>query len=584
MKILLDGLSMLYVYKEGIVAFFVATLGFGLFIMRRIGNNEQDGRITLFASFSVGSIALTVVAYLLILLAHFWPVLLRPGSILIFLIAAVLFVKEAGTSLISTKSIPTIGKTDLISNQFILAGIALLLLLVARLAFLKHILMPGYSDSPIHYQIVMGFLDPEAAGSSKLSLANIFSDYYHFGFHAVTAWLVSLTSYAPETVISLLGQLFLVITPISVMFLAYVLTREINGALLAGLLTAAGWLMPAFAVNWGKFPALASLAVMPAVLALLWLYRYDGNKKLPNLFVISILLLGATLLHTRIVICILIAVSGSFLSEKLKIADRLEPLQAVKYALFYVVSLLPLYQLMNEFYRGIPVLIVLLILLPFAFQAYPKLSVGIFFYTFGLWLIVLAPSLVIKKFPSLLDRQFIEIMLYIPFSLLAGAGFAGFMKVLPSQKLWRWLAVTVLLGGAVFNFLQGRTIYPNKCCDYFREEDKLAFQWIQNNASEHTLFLISTIDDGRNLYGTDAGIWIDPFLGISTNKLPFGFDWESAEEISEICSTGGPTGIYVYKGGQPYSFANSKLAHGQWTEPVFTAGKTVIYQVSNCPE
>lgn len=580
MKVLSDGLSMLYTYQEGVAAFLVAAFGFGLFIMRRVGNNE-DRLITFFASFSVGSIALTIVAYLLVLLAHFWPILLWPGSVLILLFAVFLIVKEVGACLIPAKSNPVICTTADFSRQFILAGMVLLLLLVARLAFLKHILAPGYSDSPIHYQIVMGFLDPDAAGNLKLSFENIFNDYYHFGFHAITAWLFSLTGFAPESVISLLGQLFLVIAPISVIFLTHVLTGDVNGALFAGLLAATGWLMPAFSVNWGKFPALASLAVMPAALALLWLYWYDRNKKLVQLFVTFILLLGVILLHTRIIICILIAVSSIFFSGKLKIADRLGPFQAVKYALFYVVSLLPFSQLLGEFYRGLPVLVVFLILLPFAFQAYPKLSVGIFLYTFGLWLIVLAPPLVIKKFPSLLDRQFIEIMLYIPFSLLAGAGFAGFVRALPLPNIWKWLAVTALLAGAAFNFLQGRTAYPNKCCDYFREEDKLAFQWIQNNASEHTLFLISTIDDGRNLFGTDAGIWIDPFLGISTNKLPFGFDWESAEEISKICSID-PTDIYVYMGAQPYSFVNPKLEHGQWTKPVFTAGKTAIYQVSGC--
>jgi hypothetical protein len=600
---------MLYAYKEGVVAFFVAAFGFGLFIMRRIGDDEHDHGLEFFSSFGIGSIALTIVAYVLILLAHFWPVLLRPGSILVFLFAIFLIVKEIGAYFIPVETTPADGKTAKISRlglrdvlsirlkyawkiwsagpsgshafRLILVSNTLSLLLVARLAFLKHILMPGYSDSPIHYQIVLGFLNPDAAGGSKLSLENIFGSYYHFGFHAITAWLASLTSLAPEAVISLLGQIFLVIAPLSIIFLTRVLTRDINGALFAGLLAAAGWLMPAFSVNWGKFPALASLAVMPAALALPWLYRDDMNKKPLKLFVTFLLLLGVILLHTRIVICILIAVSSFYLSEKLKIADKLGPLQSVIYALFYMVSLLPLSQLLDEFYRGLPVLVVFLILLPFAFHSYPKLSVGIFFYTFGLWLIVLAPSLVIKKFPALLDRQFIEIMLYIPFSLLAGAGFAGFMRVLPSQKLWRWLAVSMLLGGVVFNFMQGRTIYPNKCCDYVREGDRLAFQWIQNNASERTLFLISTIDDGRSVFGTDAGVWIDPFLGISTNKLPFGFDWESAEEIAKICSVD-PAEIYIYMGGLPYSFVNSKLAYGQWTKPVFTAGKTIIYQVSGC--
>jgi hypothetical protein len=527
----------------------------------------------LLASFSVGSMVLSVIAFILVLLAHFWPSLLGPGSILIFLFALFLTVKELWP-----------GRVMVIHDlRFIMAGIILVLLLAARFAFLSHIIMPGYSDSPIHYQIVFGFLYPDASGGSKLSLGNIFNDYYHFGFHSIAAWLTSLTSFSPENVISLLGQMFLVVAPVSVILLTHVLTKNINGALFAGLLAATGWLMPAFSVNWGKFPALASLTVLPSALALSWLYWQDGNKKPINLFWMLVLLLGITLLHTRIIICISIAVLSLFLSSKLRIGDELGFFQAVRFSLLYMLSLWPLSQLLVDFYRGIPMLVVFLILLPFAFQAYPKLSVGIFFYTFGLWLIVLAPSLLIKSFPALLDRQFIEIMLYIPFSVMGGAGFIGIMKKMPSQKALRWLAVIALMGGATYNFLQGRTIYPDKCCDYVKEGDRLAFQWIQKNASEHTLFLISTFDGGRTVFGTDAGIWLDPLLGKHTNKLPFTLDWESSEEIGKICNTDAAE-IYVYMGGRPYSFANAKLAQGQWTKPVFTAGRTIIYQVSGCSD
>jgi hypothetical protein len=250
---------------------------------------------------------------------------------------------------------------------------------------------------------VFGFLYPDASGGSKLSLGNIFNDYYHFEFHSIATWLTSLTSFSPENVISLLGQMFLVVAPVSVILLTHVLTKNINGALFAGLLAATGWLMPAFSVNWGKFPALASLAV-----------------------------------------------------------------------------------------------------------------------------------------------------------LLRRLRFHGY-------------------------FLQGRTIYPDKCCDYVKEGDRLAFQWIQKNASEHTLFLISTFDSSRTVLDTDAGIWLDPLLGRHTNKLPFTLDWESSEEIGKICNTDAAE-IYVYMGGRPYSFANAKLAQGQWTKPVFTAGRTIIYQVSGCSD
>lgn len=601
-----DGLFVLSTYKAEVFAYFVVTFGLGLFVVRRVENDGQDKWMNIFFSFSVGSAVLAVAAYLLVLFAYFWPSLLRPGSVLGFLFAIFLLVKEVGAHFIAGKTVPMIGQSpnshpagffsfirlkhtgkngtaefgifhDL---RFVAAGLALLLLLVMRLAFLKQLLMPGYSDSPIHYQIVLGFLDPGSV-DSKLSLENIFSNYYHFGFHAIAAWLTALSGIAPEKAISLLGQIFLVVAPVSVMFLAHTLTRNVNGALFAGLLAATGWLMPAFAVNWGKFPALASLATLPAVLAVLWLYGHDRNRKPLNLVLVALLLLGSILLHTRIIICILIAVSSLYVSNKLHIGDRLGFFQSAKFALLYMLSLWPLSQLLGEFYRGIPVLVVFLILLPFAFQVHPKLSVGVFIYTFGLWLIVLAPALVIKKFPVLLDRQFIEIMLYIPFSLLGGAGFTGLMRILSPQKIWKWLAVMALLTAVTFSFLQGRTIYPNQCCNYVGEEDMLAFQWIQDNTSERTLFLISTIDDGRDVFGTDAGIWIIPFLGRNANKLPFGYDWKSAEEITAICDTGAEE-IYVYMGGQAYSFSNARLAQGQWTRPVFTAGKTIIYQVSGC--
>ena len=76
--------------------------------------------------------------------------------------------------------------------------------------------------------------------------------------------------------------------------------------------------MPAFAVNWGKFPAIAS----PAVIAILVLCFQDDYKKPKIFFWGSMFVLGVALLHTRIIICVLLAGVCFFLSNKLPLGAK----------------------------------------------------------------------------------------------------------------------------------------------------------------------------------------------------------------------------------------------------------------------
>ncbi len=567
-----DGLFILDIYKEGIAFFFVAILGYGFLTIKHLTPGEMDTRIKLLAALGVGSIVLCVLTGTVILLAHFWPPLLRPGSLAILLFAIFVLLKGLWSGEL---------RVDF-DIRIILAGIALFLLLVVRLSFLKHIILPPYSDSPIHYQIVLGFLHPDAANNSKLSLDNVFNNYYHFGFHGLVTWLTAVTEYAPADVISLLGQIFLVLAPLSVLLLTYVITGDANGAWFAGLLAAIGWMMPAFAVNWGKFPALASLAVMPAIMAFPGLHDPAKSRKLSVLVGGLVLLTGIALIHTRIIVCIVFAAAGFFLANKVQIEEKVGPARAIRLSLFSLLSLWPLSPLLAAFYRDFPVLIVFLVHLPFAFQEYPRLCMGIFFYIFGLWLIVLAPTLLNENARTLLDRQFLEIMLYIPFSVIGGAGFAGALKKLPSSRTLRSLAMIGLAGSVIINSLWNHSADPDRCCDYFKEGDRLALQWIRENSSEHTLVLIAAFNDDGKIVGTDSGIWIHPLIGQSTNKLPFNTNWKTPETIEEICRLGAGK-IYIYMGGRQYSFDNVQLLQEKWLAPVFTAGETVVYQASECP-
>ena len=134
----------------------------------------------------------------------------------------------------------------------------------------------------------------------------------------------------------------------------------------------------------------------------------------------------------------------------------------------------------------------------------------------------------------------------------------------------------------MLNFLYNNSLYPNPCCDYFKEGDRLALLWLQENSSEHSLVIISTFDNNGKIVGTDAGIWIYPLNRQATNKLPFNTNWEALDGWEKVCNTGAEE-TYIYMGGRQYSFVDAQLMQAKWIKQVYKAGETVIYQVSECP-
>ncbi len=570
-NILLDGVSILNLYKEGIFVFCIASIGMGYFTIKHTLNNDIAPRIRLLIYFCIGSIALCAACYILFWLAYFWQGLLRSGGYLILFFSIFILIKGLW-----------IGDIKIAWDfHLVFVGLIVFLLLIIRLSFLKHIILPPYSDSPIHYQIVYGLLHPESNAISNLSFGNIFKNYYHFGFHGVVAWLALIARIDPANVISLAGQIFLVTAPLSVLFLVYVLTNDGNGALFAGLLAAIGWPMPAFAVNWGKYPAFISLALLPAFIAFSYLYIRSQTKPFRTFHWVIMLAIGIVLIHTRILICLVLALTAYYVSNRLANKNEIEFPQSVRLSVLFILSLWPISQLIANFYLRFPVWVVFLILLPFAFHAHPKLSVGIFFYTTGMWLITLVPHMVFRNDQMLLDRQFLEIMLYIPFSVMGGLGFAGMIKKIPPDKSLRWIAVSVLVGCVLFNFRNSASLLPSSCCDYFQQSDQLAFQWLRENVSKKSLVLISSFEDDNKVFGTDAGIWIYPLTGINTNKLPFDTVWDVPDVIKEICSSS-TENTYIYMGGKQHSFDNAQLEPERWIDSVFKSGETEIYQVSKC--
>jgi len=572
LNILLDGLSAFWMYKVGILIFGVSVFGLGIFTIRSVTNREMNAGIESLAAISVGVVPLCVMTYITILLATVWHSFLWIGSFSILLLAVLIMLQGFWSGEIQIPSSPRI----------MLWAAPFLLLLLIRLAFLKHVILPPYSDSPVHYQIVLGFLHPDAGSGSRLSLNSLFSNYYHFGFHSLAAWLATLANLEPGNAISLLGQLFLVIACISVVFLNYTLTGDTYGACFAGLLAAIGWSMPAFAVNWGKFPALGSLAALPAITAVLLSWRRSHSNSIVQILWASTLVAGITLLHTRALICVLLIGACVFIAAKLPIGERLGLFQAVRYAVLYIFSLWPLKPYLLDYYSGWPVFIIVCVLLPFAFREFPRPALGVFLFTAGSWLLASGPLFFGNDYPALFDQQFLEMLTYIPFSIMGGLGFSGLLKSLSFTRV-QWLVAAVLPGVVIFNFFQHPALYPDPCCDYFKKDDQRAFQWLQNQVGEHGLVLISAFDNQGQVLGTDAGIWIYPLLGLPTNKLRFDTDWTSQLARENVCSFGAEE-VYIYAGGRIFSFNNVQLAQEPWLEEVYAVRPTTIYRVLDCEE
>jgi hypothetical protein len=571
-QMLSDGFSILNLHKAALLVFFMTTFGLGLFAAHRLNLEKFLSGVGLLACFGLGSLLLVAASYLLAVLAIFLHFALPLGGFLVVLFAAFVMGRQVLTH-----------KITLHFDGYLIATlIVLFLLLLVRLSFLKHILVPSYSDSPLHYQEALELLG-RAEPNPQRSMVNISSNYYHYGFHSLVAWLVSVTGIAPLDAMSFLPQIFLVIGPVSVFGLAFALTDNIPSALLAGLLAAIGWPMPAFAVNWGKFPALLALAVAPSALTVL-LYQRNYRGKWKSYLLVLLLLISPVLLHTRVIFVLALAAASFYLTGKLSWDKQAYLFPTILRSLVMALFFWSFLTFFGDAYKIWTLWALLFALTPFGLWVHPRLLVATFACLAGIWLMMLL-ALPIFGAPgglTLLDRPFLEILLVIPFSLWGAVGFSGLLQKIGTKQLVK-IGVSLAAFSLVFYVFFVRGAYlPDPCCNFFKAEDALAFQWIRENKASDTLFVTSTFSDGRWLYSADAGSWIQPLTGVATQTLPYDTNWKASKTFENLCSYGARQ-TYLYTSGIVFSFPAGDLATQSWLQPVFRAGPTHIYQVTGCP-
>lgn len=473
--------------------------------------------------------------------------------------------------------------------------------LFLRLAFVSKVILPLYFDSAQHYLIIRNLLSSETGWTGGV--------YYHIGFHLLTAFSASTLEAEILDTILILGQMIVAAIPLSILLIIRQETHSDLAALFAVLLAAVGWYMPAYAVNWGKYPAVTSLPLLTFTVSLAYLavrYRNDLSRK--SYLWLSLILVFAVAItvisHSRALVVLgmialawVIAASWERGSKLLRGSSFFVILAGIILIILFIRTRAVFGLLFDPYWeKGSFITAIVFFLGIFASWRYPKLTLAsllvILFLLGGLLIPVRVPG---YGNLTLLDRPFVEMILYLPLSFLGGAGMAGLEKSVRSLRE-RWQAgylrfasylTLIFIGVLLVNAFLHYNLYPAGCCSIVGTDDLVAIDWVEQNLPTQARILISSTElrvldtnTPQGAAGGDAGIWITPLTGRPTFTFPYQSDFSQPSTLDAICRMHAEY-IYVGEAGAPFN--NGLLsAHPDRYKVVLSLPRTKLYQVIGC--
>lgn len=482
-----------------------------------------------------------------------------------------------------------------------------LLFIILRMAFVAKAILPLYFDSASHYQ----FIKDVSASLEHFAPSWPLINYYHLGFHILVAFLNHAMPLEINDSMLVLGQIILAVMPFSVFFIVSHWTRSKSAGIFAFLLAGVGWFMPAHAVDWGKYPALAGVALIPFVLSIAHLAM--ENKKVPTtnqLVGLSIVLLpgiaSSIFFHSRVSIVYIIWgltwVITSFWGRLRRLPQLIAlgiMIPAVTAAILSIRGHEILFPLFNAYgMDGIWItLLVLFLSLP-AYRTYPRVVFACIISISLLLLSLFVPvGSLIPGYQNmtLLDRPFVQMIVYLPLTLMGGFGLAGLERYLreksPSWGTGQWAVSKPVslffIGVVIVNALVKYDLYPSDCCELASQDDLTAIQWMDENLPQDARILISSTElkvlpteEHQGYAGGDAGIWINPLINRTTILMPFNTDLSQQQTVDILCQL---QIDYVYVGKTEASFNDAGMPSQPDTYKVFFVLPNVhIYEVTGC--
>ena len=471
-------------------------------------------------------------------------------------------------------------------------ALAVFVSLLLRLAFVSKALFPSYFDSPFHFMVAQNIIDR----GTKWLFPWLAANYYHVNYHFLVAFFASISQTEVPQVMLILGQVFLVFIPFTLFFPAKRLTGSVLAGWLIVTLSAFGWYMPAHAVDWGKYPALMSLGLIVFLMSMALLLKNTNRRRvLYVLLGFSILLSVST--HSRSLIELGIAFLAWIMSMWWERLSR--RWQYVSFiSLIVVVVLSAVFILQQELLtllfdpylvKGLWITVLVLLLSVFAFLRFPRSTFALVFsielLLAGVFVSVgiLFPT---RSFLTLLDRPLVEMILFIPLSILGGLGVAGLEKKLQVFAWGKYIGL-LLIGGVLVNAFFAYELYPSDCCVLVGKDDVVAMDWMTNQLPSKARIGISSTEVRINvanvvegIAGGDAGAWVTPLTGQATFLIPYNMAFDESSALGEICELG-ISHLYVGELGQ--TFDDAKLrSRTEWYTPLLSLGKTRVYEVIGC--
>jgi hypothetical protein len=463
------------------------------------------------------------------------------------------------------------------------------LFLILRLGFLQGLVLPPFSDSAEHFEKLAALLGLPHA--EPFTLATVLP-FYHRGFHGIVAWVDTLTGDHSPLSMAVAAHFLSALLPVGIYFLVLALTEgDFLAALFGAFLGGFGWIMPAYAINFGKYPSLAAVSMLPLLLAVFHLTsRSKGSAQWDWWLYIGATSIALVWIHSRasVVLAFFYATYclGRFLASRLPVQILVRgalglSLLAVSWIMvldqsrtgsvsvayylgafdnstFLVVALWPFAVVRSAGKVLEWVLIMLLVML----AANAPLPGGVYHYPL-----------------TLLDQLFFDLILFLPLTVLGALGLNAAGKLLPVNShyfkdLFLFLLAIVLVNGVLIQPWQvlGST-------DYVTPDDIRAFAWIQAESPPTSEFVIAALAKTANYSrASDAGIWIEVLTGRTSIKLPYQFQWDSVEAVRGLCEElGSRSPVYVYVGHLETSFAIPECAGGVGLEPALCYPRTKLF-------
>jgi hypothetical protein len=245
--------------------------------------------------------------------------------------------------------------------------------------------------------------------------------------------------------------------------------------------------------------------------------------------------------------------------------------------------------------KGLLITGIVLFLTSFAQWAYPRLA---FTSILAIFLLLGSLFVPVQGIPgyidlTLLDRPFVEMILFLPLSLLGGLGLAGLERRLQNtqadisfarKKYISLFFIAVILINASFKY----EVYPSGCCNLVSRDDLVAMDWMDKNLPADARILISSTemrvmatDSFQGSVGGDAGIWINPLTNRATIPLPYFSDFSQQTTLDSLCGLGA---THIYVGETGLTFDDAKITpHPEWYQILLAMPEVKVYQVIGCP-